>query len=143
MLLSLAIPATHPAVTSPVAIFLVVLAIILITPILLNKLKIPHVIGLIVAGVLVGPYGFNILARDMSFEVFGQVGLLYLMFLAGIEIDMFHLKKNLRNGAIFGLYTFMVPMIIGTLASMAFLDIPILAAVLLASMFAADRKSVV
>ena len=137
MLLSLAIPATHPSVTSPVAIFLVVLAIILITPILLNKLKIPHVIGLIVAGVLVGPYGFNILARDMSFEVFGQVGLLYLMFLAGIEIDMFHLKKNLRNGAIFGLYTFMVPMIIGTLASMAFLDIPILAAVLLASMFAA------
>ncbi|MCM1483599.1 MAG: cation:proton antiporter [Muribaculaceae bacterium] len=137
MILSLAIPATHPAVTSPVAIFLIVLAIILITPILLNKLKIPHVIGLIVAGVLVGPYGFNVLARDMSFEVFGQVGLLYLMFLAGIEIDMYHLKKNIRKGALFGLYTFLIPMIVGTAASVALLHVPLISAVLLASMFAA------
>lgn len=137
MLLSLAIPATHPAVTSPTAIFLIVLAIILITPILLNKLKIPHVIGLIVAGIMVGPYGFNVLARDMSFEVFGQVGLLYLMFLAGIEIDMYHLKKNLRKGAVFGMFTFAVPMVIGTAASMLFLKLPAVAAVLMASMFAA------
>ena len=63
MLTALAIPATHPLVTSPVAIFLIVLAIILLAPMLLTRLKIPHVIGLIVAGVLVGPYGFNLLAR--------------------------------------------------------------------------------
>lgn len=137
MLLSLAIPATHPLITSPMAIFLVVLLIILVTPLLLNKLRIPHVIGLIVAGVCVGPYGFNLLARDMSFEVFGQVGLLYLMFLAGIEIDMYHLKKNIRKGAIFGLFTFVIPLAAGTAVAMSCLGLNAMASVLLASMFAA------
>ena len=77
-----------PLVTNPVLIFFIVLAIILLAPVLLNRFKIPHIIGLIVAGVVVGPYGFNILADDSSFDIFGQVGLLYLLFLAGIEIDM-------------------------------------------------------
>ena len=77
-----------PLISQPVPIFLTVMAILLVTPLLLNRLKIPHVIGLIIAGVAVGPHGFGVLDRDMSFEVFGQVGILYLMFLAGIEIDM-------------------------------------------------------
>ena len=76
--------AITPFVTNPVLIFFIVLMIILLTPLVLNKLKIPHIIGMIVAGVVIGPYGLNILARDMSFELFGQVGLLYLMFLAGM-----------------------------------------------------------
>ena len=105
MTLPAAILAAAPLVTQPVTIFLVVLAIILLVPLLLSRLKIPHVIGLIVAGVFVGPHGFNVLARDMSFEVFGQVGILYLMFLAGVEIDMYHLKKNIRRGFVFGLFT--------------------------------------
>lgn len=132
-----AINAATPILTAPLPIFLAVLLIILVTPVLLNKLKIPYVIGLIVAGVVVGPYGVNLLARDMSFEVFGQVGILYLMFLAGIEIDMYHLKKNLRKGFVFGLYTFIVPMLVGTVASSLLLDLDPLTSVLLASMFAA------
>ncbi|MDE7126103.1 MAG: cation:proton antiporter, partial [Muribaculaceae bacterium] len=79
-----------PLVTNPVPIFFIVLVIILFAPLLLNKLKIPHIIGMIVAGVAIGPYGLNVLARDSSFEIFGQVGILYLMFLAGLEIDMYH-----------------------------------------------------
>lgn len=137
MLLSLAIPATRPLVSSPVAIFLIVLAIILLAPLLLNRLKIPHVIGLIVAGVVVGPHGCNILARDMSFEVFGQVGLLYLMFLAGVEIDMYHLRKNIRRGFVFGLFTFVIPLVLGTISGLLFLNLDMLTSVLLASMFAA------
>ena len=134
------VPAIHsstPLLTSPVPIFLAVLLIILVTPIVLNKLRIPQVIGLIVAGVTVGPYGFNLLARDMSFEVFGQVGLFYLMFLAGIEIDMYHLKKNLRKGLVFGLYTFMIPLALGAVASGILLGLDALTAVLMASMFSA------
>lgn len=125
-----------PLVTNPVPIFFIVLAIILLAPVLLNKLKIPHIIGLIVAGVVVGPYGCNILARDSSFEIFGQVGILYLMFLAGLEIDMFHLRKNLNKGLTFGLYTFFVPMILGTLSSVLLLDFDWMTSVLLASMYA-------
>ncbi|WP_289862052.1 cation:proton antiporter [uncultured Duncaniella sp.] len=137
MLLSLAIPATAPLITAPVPIFLTVMTIILLTPLVLSRLRIPHVIGLIVAGVVVGPHGFNLLARDMSFEVFGQVGILYLMFLAGIEIDMYHLRKNLRKGMTFGLFTFIIPLILGALVAMAALRMHFLEATLLASMFAA------
>lgn len=137
MMLSLAIPAQTPMISSPVPIFLTVMAIILVTPLLLNRLKIPHVIGLILAGVAVGPYGFGLLARDMSFEVFGQVGILYLMFLAGIEIDMYHLRKNLRKGLTFGAYTFFIPLILGAIAAVVVLRMDVLVAVLLASMFAA------
>ena len=137
MLLSLAIPATAPLITAPAPIFLTVMAIILLTPLVLSRLRIPHVIGLIVAGVVVGPHGFNLLARDMSFEVFGQVGILYLMFLAGIEIDMYHLRKNLRKGMTFGLFTFIIPLILGALVAMAALRMHFLEATLLASMFAA------
>ena len=137
MLLSLAILATAPLITAPVPIFLTVMTIILLTPLVLSRLRIPHVIGLIVAGVVVGPHGFNLLARDMSFEVFGQVGILYLMFLAGIEIDMYHLRKNLRKGMTFGLFTFIIPLILGALVAMAALRMHFLEATLLASMFAA------
>ena len=79
--------ATMPIVTDPVLIFFIVLVIILLAPILLNRLKIPHIIGMIVAGIAIGPYGIALLNRDASFEIFGQVGIIYLMFLAGIEID--------------------------------------------------------
>lgn len=137
MLLSFAIPSTAPLITAPVPIFLTVMAIILLTPLVLSRLKIPQVIGLIIAGVAVGPYGLNLLARDMSFEVFGQVGILYLMFLAGIEIDMYHLRKNLRKGMAFGAFTFIIPLLLGTLTAMAALGMHLLEAVLLASMFAA------
>lgn len=123
-------------VNNPVAIFLIVLGIILLAPLLLNKLKIPHIIGMIVAGVVVGPYGFNILADDSSFEIFGEVGLLYLMFLAGIEIDMYHLKLNLKRGLVFGALTFIIPMVMGAVASVYLLKIDWLTSILLASMYA-------
>ena len=118
MLLSaISIPASAPQVTSPVGIFLVVMALILFAPIVFARIKIPHVIGLILAGVAIGPHGFNVLSRDMSFEVFGQVGLFYLMFLAGVEIDMYHLKKNIKRGFVFGLFTFVIPIMVCVRAS--------------------------
>lgn len=127
-------PATP--ITNPVMIFFIVLVIILMAPVLLNRLKIPHIIGMIVAGVIVGPYGLHILDNDTSFEIFGKVGLLYLMFLAGIEIDMYHLKLNLRRGLIFGLLTFLVPMAVGIFASVYLLGLDLTTSTLLASMYA-------
>ncbi len=128
--------AATPLVTNPVLIFFIVLAIILLAPILLNRFKIPHIVGLIVAGIVVGPFGFHVLADDSSFDIFGQVGLLYLRFLAGIEIDMYHLKLNLRKGLVFGLLTFLVPMALGTLASVYLLKLDWVTSTLLASMYA-------
>lgn len=130
------IPLSTALVSNPVAIFLIVLVIILMAPVLLNRIKVPHIIGMIVASIVVGPFGFNILANDSSFEIFGQVGLLYLMFLAGIEIDMYHLRLNLKRGLVFGALTFVIPMVMGVLASVYLLKIGWLTAILLAAMFA-------
>ncbi len=127
---------TLAIVTEPVTIFFIVLVIILLAPVLLTKLHIPHIIGMIVAGVVVGPYGLDILDSDSSFKIFGQVGLLYLMFLAGLEIDMYHLKLNFKRGLVFGLLTFFIPMIIGAAASMVLLNLQLTTAALLGSMFA-------
>ena len=137
MLLALAIQATRPLVVAPVPIFLMVLGVILLVPLLFNRLKIPPIIGLIVAGVVIGPYGLNWLARDMIFEVFGQVGILYLMFLAGLEIDLFNLRKNLSKGLVFGALTFAVPLVVGSVVALSVLGMSLLSALLLASMFAA------
>ncbi|MEJ7829870.1 MAG: cation:proton antiporter [Segetibacter sp.] len=86
---------------NPVIIFSLVLFIILFAPLLLNKLKIPHIIGLIVAGIIIGPYGFNLLIRDSSIVLFGTVGLLYIMFTAGLEIDLEEFKKNRFKSFVF------------------------------------------
>jgi Kef-type K+ transport system membrane component KefB len=123
-------------IENPVLIFFIVLAIILLAPILLNRFRIPHIIGLIIAGIIIGPHGFNLLARDSSFEIFGQVGILYLMFLAGIEMDIFSLIRNRKPGTIFGLLTFGVPMILGTVASHYLLHLDWITSMLLSSMFA-------
>ena len=127
---------TTPLVTQPVQIFFIVLVIILFTPLLFNKLKIPHIIGMIVAGVIIGPFGFNILDNDSSFAIFGQVGLLYLMFLAGLEIDMYHLRLNMRKGLLFGLLTLMIPLVLGVFTSVWLLGLDWLTSLLLGAMYA-------
>ncbi len=123
-------------IDNPVLIFFIVLSIILMAPILLNRFRIPHIIGLIIAGIIVGPYGLNLLERDSSFEIFGQVGILYLMFLAGIEMDISSLLRNLKPGTIFGVLTFGIPMVLGTVASHYLLHLDWNVAMLLSSMFA-------
>lgn len=128
-------PVTFP-IQQPVAIFLLVMLIILLAPMLFSRLKIPTIVGMIIAGMAVGPYGFNLLARDASFEIFGQVGILYLMFLAGVEIDMFHLKQNLQRGLWFGLITFALPMLIGIFGSHFGLGAGWSTSVLLSTMYA-------
>lgn len=121
--------------TNPVIIFSIVLFIILFAPILLNKIKVPHIIGLIIAGIIVGPYGFNLLNRDSSIVLFGTVGLLYIMFLAGLEIDLAEFKKNSKKIAVFGFTTFILPFVSGTAASYYLLGYSFMSSVLLASMF--------
>lgn len=126
----------HFPVTDPTWIFFLVLIIILFAPMILGRLRIPHIIGMILAGVVVGKYGFNILERDSSFELFGKVGLYYIMFLAGLEMDMDDFKKNRTKGLVFGMFTFLIPMGLGIWSSMSMLDYGFLTSVLLASMYA-------
>lgn len=121
---------------SPVLIFSLLLFIILFAPIILNRLRVPHLIGLIIAGAVIGPHGLNLMLRDSSIVLFGTVGLLYIMFLAGLEIDLNEFKKNSWRSLTFGLFTFLIPMGLGTLSGLYLLGMSLPAAVLLASMFA-------
>lgn len=121
---------------NPVLKFLLILVIILFAPIILNKIKIPHLLGLIIAGAVIGPNGFNLIVRDSSIILSGTAGLLYIMFLAGLEIDMGDFKKNSSKSIIFGLYTFIIPMVLGTLSGYYVLEYSLPTSVLLASMFA-------
>ncbi len=129
------IDATLP-ITDPTWIFFIVMVIILFAPILFEKLRIPNIIGMILAGIILGAYGFNILERDSSFELFGQVGLYYIMFLAGLEMDMEDFRKNMAKGFVFGLITFLVPMAVGIASGVWLLRFSLISSVLLASMFA-------
>ena len=104
--------ATYFPITDPTLIFFVVLLTILFAPIIMGKLRIPHIIGMVLAGMLIGKYGLNILERDSSFELFGRVGLLYIMFLAGLEMDLESVKKNSKRILIFGLLSFLIPFVL-------------------------------
>ena len=122
--------------TDPVLKFLLILVIILSAPLLLNKLKIPHLLGLIIAGAIIGPNGFNLVLRDSSIILSGTAGLLYIMFLAGLEIDMGDFKKNSGRSFVFGMYTFLIPMALGIVTGLYVLHFSMETSILLASMFA-------
>ena len=122
--------------TDPVLKFLLILVIILSAPLLLNKLIIPHLLGLIIAGAIIGPNGLNLVLRDSSIILSGTAGLLYIMFLAGLEIDMGDFKKNSGRSFVFGMYTFLIPMALGIVAGLYVLHFSMETSILLASMFA-------
>ena len=123
-------------VTEPTWIYLGVLSIVLFAPLLFNKLRMPHIIGMILAGLLVGPNGLNILERDDSFELFGKVGLYYIMFLASLEINMQEMKQAKGGALLMGLAVFIIPIALGLVANIFILKYSIVASVLLASMYA-------
>lgn len=119
----------------PVPIFTIVLFIILLAPILLRKLRIPSIIGLILAGMAIGDHGFNIVAKG-SIDLFGKAGLLYIMFLAGLELDIAEFKKNKYRSLVFGFFTFAIPLSLGYLLCFYILQFSALASLLVSSMFA-------
>lgn len=122
--------------TNPVLIFSLLLFIILIAPILLGKIRIPGIVGFIIAGILIGPNGFNILKKNSAIELFSTIGLLYIMFIAGIELDLAEFKKKKHKSFVFGFLTFAVPIMIGFPVCYYLLHYSLLTSILTASMFA-------
>lgn len=100
-------------ITNPVLLFAVILLIILIVPLILDNLNIPGIIGLIICGIIIGPYGFNIVENNSAIELFSTIGLLYLMFLIGLELDLNEFQLNKYQSIIFGFLTFTIPLAIG------------------------------
>lgn len=126
----------HLPITNPTWVFFLVLLIILLAPLIFGKLRIPHIIGYILAGVLIGEHGFGILVRDSSFQLFGQVGIYYIMFLAGLEMDPVGFKRNLSRGICFGVLTALIPFVAGFVTGHYILGYTMSASLLLACIFA-------
>ncbi|MBE6178158.1 MAG: cation:proton antiporter [Alistipes sp.] len=134
--------ALHTAFTlpiqDPILKFLIIMTIVLGTPLILNKLKIPYLLGLIIAGAVIGEHGLNLVARDSSIILSGTAGMLYILFLAGLEMDMADFKRNSLRSLTFGLYTFIVPMAFGVVAGYYLLGYSLLSSLLLAALFASQ-----
>ncbi|HSJ68050.1 MAG TPA: cation:proton antiporter [Anditalea sp.] len=121
---------------NPVLVFSLILLIILLSPILLKRLSIPGIIGLILSGVIIGPHGLNILEQNAAIDLFSTIGLLYIMFIAGLELDLNEFKANKNKSLLFGFFTFILPLGIGFPVCYYFLGYDFNASFLTASMFA-------
>ena len=122
-------------VKNPVLILALTLLIILFAPLILKRFRIPGIIGLIIAGVIIGPNTLHIIEKSTSFELFSKTGLLYIMFLAGLEIDMQEYKQNRSKSLVFGAFTFFIPITIGYLVCTYIFHYSLWPSLLLASMF--------
>ncbi len=125
-------------IEDPILKFLLIMAIVLGTPLLLNKLKIPYLLGLIIAGAVIGPHGLNLVLRDSSIILSGTAGMLYILFTAGLEMDMADFKRNGMRSLLFGLYTFIFPMLFGVVAGRYVLGYEWTSSILLAALFASQ-----
>ncbi|MFS0907283.1 cation:proton antiporter [Priestia aryabhattai] len=124
----------HFPLKEPVLIFGFAVLIFLLFPILMGKLRIPAIIGPIIAGIIVGPNGLEILARDSTIQLLGTVGLLFIMFIAGLELDLDGFKKYRNRSILFGLLSFLIPLILGILVGL-WLNLSMLSAILFGSIF--------
>lgn len=122
--------------SSSVLIFSLILLIILVAPIVLNRFKIPGIIGLILSGMIIGPHGLFIIQKNSAVDLFSTIGLLYIMFIAGLELDMNEFKRHRHKSLVFGLLTFAFPLVIGFPVCHYLLGYSLNASLLIASMFA-------
>lgn len=120
---------------NPVLVFSVILFVILLSPILLRKLKIPGIIGLIISGVIIGPHGINLLEQNSAVKLFSTIGLLYIMFIAGLELDLKEFQRNRNKSLVFGFLTFTIPLTIGFPVCYYLLKYDFTASLLISSMF--------
>ncbi len=134
--------ASHIALTTPIEDpilkFLLIMAIILGTPLILNKLKIPYLLGLIIAGAVIGPHGLNLVLRDSSIILSGSAGMLYILFTAGLEMDMADFKQSSVRSLAFGLYTYIFPMLFGVISGYGILGYSLPSSLLLGALFASQ-----
>jgi len=122
-------------VSDPVLIVAIAMGIFLVAPFAAQLVRLPGIIGIILVGALVGPNALNLLDRDPTIVLLGTVGLLYLMFMAGIEIDLHGFRKHRNRSLTFGALTFLLPQVLGIGVGRA-LGYGWATSILMASMFA-------
>ena len=102
---------------SSLAILALVMGVIFITPLVCRRLHVPSIVGFILMGIVLGPHGLGWIAESETIKVLGNMGMLYIMFQAGVEIDMNDFRQYRNSALVFGLYSFLIPFALGFLSS--------------------------
>ncbi len=102
---------------SSLAILALVMGVIFITPLVCRRLHVPSIVGFILMGIVLGPHGLGWIAENATIKVLGNMGMLYIMFQAGVEIDMNDFRQYRNSALVFGLYSFIIPFALGFLSS--------------------------
>ena len=105
-------------ITNPLAIIALLLATILFVPMVCRKIRIPSIVGFIIVGILFGPYGFHLLNGGVAIQTLGKIGMLYIMLQAGIEVDVNDFRQQRGKAVVFGLYSFLLPFLLGLMTSL-------------------------
>ena len=127
---------TELPVNDPVLVFAIILLIILISPVLLRKFRIPGIIGLIISGIIIGPSGFNIIEKGHAIDLFATIGMLFLMFIAGLDLDQQQFRRTKYKSLLFGFLTYTIPFGIGLPVCYYLLDYNLISSLMISNMFA-------
>ncbi|TAE53657.1 MAG: sodium:proton antiporter [Nostocales cyanobacterium] len=101
----------------PLISTVILLLIVLVIPIIFERLKLPALVGMIGAGVVIGPYGWNLFDSGTTIiTLFSEIGLAYLMFVTGLELNIQSLRRQQKRSLLFGNLIFCLPLILGIFA---------------------------
>ncbi|MDR0304187.1 MAG: cation:proton antiporter [Chitinispirillales bacterium] len=124
-----------PIIQEPIFVFTIVMAVIFLSPYVMRLMRLPEIAGVIFFGIILGPDCLNVLERDTGILLFGTVGIIYIMFYSGLEIDLKDFKKKKDKSIAFGLLTFIIPMSAGFLAGHFLLKFDLTTSILFGSIF--------
>ena len=127
---------TQLPINDPVLVFAIILLVILISPVILRKFRIPGLIGLIVSGIIIGPSGFNIIEKSSAIDLFATIGMLLLMFIAGLDLDQKQFRRTKYKSLLFGLLTYTIPFGLGLPVCYYLLDYNLISSLMISNMFA-------
>lgn len=127
---------TKLPVNDPVLVFAIILLIILISSVILRKFRIPGIIGLIISGIIIGPAGFNIIEKNQAIDLFATIGMLFLMFIAGLDLDQQQFRRTKYKSMLFGFLTYTIPFGIGLPVCYYLLDYNLISSLMISNMFA-------
>ncbi len=130
-----ALPTSLPF-EDPILVFALAVICFLVAPIVMERYRLPGIVGLILAGALIGPNAAGLLDRGETIVLLGNVGVVYLMFLVGLEINLAEFRNNRDQSVGFGILSFLVPQVVGTVVGVSLLGFSLLTALLFASVFA-------
>jgi Kef-type K+ transport system membrane component KefB len=123
-------------VNDPVLVFAVILTVILVSSVILRKFRIPGIIGLILSGIIIGPNGLNIIEKSHAIDLFATIGILFLMFTAGLDLNQQQFRQTKYKSLLFGLLTYIIPFATGFPVCYYMLDYNIITSLMISNMFA-------